>query len=1153
MSIILEDIPHKKWSVSYQSMTFEEYLHDLHVEEQIWLRPFSPSTVDFFFDKDFQRRMATETPLNHLMAIPQTLFVLRMSIGWEKSRSNVPLQLLSYYYSTFDSEPVQYNSRTPLFTQDSCYNQRVITLFNAAVNFETFVRPNFVSMPTFLETLLYHLDWPFKNPVTLKYCCNIARQSMFSNTRNGKIIRYSVSGEFPNVEFVDFIVDDIQPHENDNMYYKYMESRTNDQGVGAITESIRLIDGLGLRRLSSLASYLIGADFNYRSKMQAMWFMSIDGWTGYSGGFAAYAFKHQAEIDPDLASITNPPYQDYVHEEWYNLTVDAARMGKIMSFEDLWALALTSMTSRSAGEAALRKQDVYVKLRRTDVSGIRGLFVYRRGKFVSARGQRGEKWIKLNLTSKRDYMMLFGEDIFGTEELSRKYTHEDPGLIGERRVPVKANRAIYMAILSKYIAQMPVRHYVDFFQISVSEQYKNIGTSNDFTVGKEVGVVFLDHFPSFVGTTLYDILIDGADYTAFDSHQREENSRKYAREGIVDGLRATGLHDTPYGDQEKKLGFDTLEEWIEVMWGDGITRNAHFLAKTGDTKFDIVLDILQSGEYLTLNYNNCTNRALFKYFLDVYEKKYGIDSRFQLLKRLFQGDDALGFWRFPDDVKTQEDEIRALRHMIDLFVDTGRINGFDLNVLKTSVRRYRSEYLKKNVFYGAYMPLWLIQIFCSEKLNRDFPIQQIISYASTLNVAVGRGFPHILARSLLLFTWNFRRSLRADTRDESIMYYLPHGCLFLPKSLGGCGVHPNTIIGANMDMVIAHQAYSDEYLMNLISHAYYILDSPTISTREHLANSLVKDTGVYPRNPFGKGKLYANSVKQTKYSQKLKLAAESARHLIDSGLRGAIPKRLDIRMMDDIIVKSALLDNTSMRQLAPIEKVRKVHDYIERDRSGMVKSFDHKYNWLRNINFVRSGDVISANHGMVHWYLDEVAYNILDRFGLSRGDRLRFSPSQLLNILRNDSKFPRYINESDIMNILSDERLLVSPTALVDVLIIIGASPSNAQRVVESITTSTERFAIIEAASSLSLMDSFVSAIDMTRENLSKWVDVVTGDSVIDDLIRYLGMGYIIASGDISPIVCIMDDRAIMEIRSDIMGTSEYHNSEFIETVRYGE
>jgi hypothetical protein len=447
--------------------------------------------------------------------------------------------------------------------------------------------------------------------------------------------------------------------------------------------------------------------------------------------------------------------------------------------------------------------------------------------------------------------------------------------------------------------------------------------------------------------------------------------------------------------------------------------------------------------------------------------------------------------------------------MIDVFVSTGERQGFDLNALKTTVRLFRAEYLKKEEIYGYSIPLQHVSMFGSENEKQFFPIDLMISYASTLNVKVSRGMDPGLATRLVMATWNVKRAVRIDG-DVSVNFYLPFCSIMVPKSSNGAGLMPWNIIGANVDLACMFIANYYGFLP-YIEAAYSLLSVDSTLTRSLIASRLVDENEsdlVSPVNPFGKGIRYAREVKNSVYSNKLANASVALNWLRERGFGGIVPDNLNILNMEFTIAKSSILDNSTIRSLVPIEKARRGRLMIQRAALGTEKQID-RYEWVRVLAQQRiyEGEVdVVSNHSLPFWYYNDELKNVIDSIGVGFTDRFRFSSSNILNSLRRDPRFPRYINEDVIVNLLSDERLLTDLNIMYYTLIAIGGRPDIVESIVNRVRSSLERYSLMDSGSGISLRDQSLSMLNVSTDTILRFCDISTGKPSFDTLIAYLMM-----------------------------------------------
>jgi hypothetical protein len=306
-------------------------------------------------------------------------------------------------------------------------------------------------------------------------------------------------------------------------------------------------------------------------------------------------------------------------------------------------------------------------------------------------------------------------------------TAEQPGSIFFREVVSRAKRAVFAVPLGYYILE------AIFAPAILNLQAKTV----HFTLAKEAGRTLADHKFGIAASADPNILILLKDFSQFDSSQGWENVRKYALAGFKRGLRLSGF-EGPFGPYK-----EGLSEIIDLIWSK--TKAAVFA--TGDNK--IVTDMLNSGEFMTIIFNNVTNACNEEETVSrlMNDEQLGpLMNRMKNLHTFFMGDDSVSLWRTPYELGHKE--ISALAFKIE---EVAKGNGLDLNAYKTSLRYFYYEYLKKTAIYGWILPRVLqIQIIGSESSNFDVPVpEQVSGYSNLVSEYVSRGGTHSICYKFL--------------------------------------------------------------------------------------------------------------------------------------------------------------------------------------------------------------------------------------------------------------------------------------------------------------------------------------------------------------------------------------------------------------------
>jgi RNA-directed RNA polymerase len=185
--------------------------------------------------------------------------------------------------------------------------------------------------------------------------------------------------------------------------------------------------------------------------------------------------------------------------------------------------------------------------------------------------------------------------------------------------------------------------------------------------------------------------------------------RQYALEGLKRGLEANGI--------TAKFGpWPSVYDAYSTIW----VRLQEAVFQSGDEK--LVTDIVNSGEYFTILANNFTNKANLDAIIsrlatstpEILKKMHALDIK-------FMGDDSEQIYSTTTKLNPQE-----LNKILDNVVDVARLNGLDLNKLKTAMRYYYYEYLKKRAEYGWIVPrIFQLQTMASERVNFRLEFQSV--------------------------------------------------------------------------------------------------------------------------------------------------------------------------------------------------------------------------------------------------------------------------------------------------------------------------------------------------------------------------------------------------------------------------------------------
>jgi len=507
--------------------------------------------------------------------------------------------------------------------------------------------------------------------------------------------------------------------------------------------------GAKLPLIAKLFKSLVTAEVNEDNLRPMNWLVFVEAYSGFmrSNDF----LSHMKQVEAGDGPI-DPPFTPFLKQVWEEAL--EACYDRLISLDyPTYLEKLTAkMTSKSAGGD---KVTIDFKWKGEDMS--------------------------LKFTSKIMVWFVKCSKWLEKDEVMKQLTSEVPGLIFSRNVPARDTRAIFAIPGPMYACETWLG--------SVLLDY--LSDCPEFTLAKESNSFIANHAFGLKATGRDDNLIVLTDFSAFDATQKWNNVRKALVEQLRDWAKRKNFG---------RFGFwESAPEMICTIWEK--TRNAVFK----ELDVEIILDMLFSGENMTISINCLTNKAFFKYFLNKFSSDIigaTIMHKLSLVGGHYEimGDDFYAIFKMLQNLTADE-----IKYFSEFLSKCAEECGLKINAVKTMISKHQYEYLKKRAVYGYIIPrLSQIQILCSERVNYLPPAnQQLTGYLQLLGEYVSRGGSVKLANALAVFTWNVKRGVK--TKDKGVIKWvkLPFSVIHLPPSLGGCGFLFNTWIGSNKDALVA--------------------------------------------------------------------------------------------------------------------------------------------------------------------------------------------------------------------------------------------------------------------------------------------------------------------------------------------------------------
>jgi len=1000
----------------------------------------------------WRKRAANETEINNFTAFPQTLAAVVGALG-SKAQDNIPLRMLKHYLETEGySQFVEVTKvGVSILGDDLMVATRCLTLLNLALQFAFF--SDHLGKEVYIEIAKYLFTDPHTNTNKLKSMIAQHKRAVFCKTTKGLYPRWDAFSFSPNDSLLDYTDSNVPPTLNDLVFFAYINDTLKDE-ADKMREA-------GLNQLASSYKSLFDAEISGYNLRKVVGLNALIASTGYTRSFIPTSAPKQ--VDSGVEAPKEPGFKDTLYQSWYRLVCwacDEVKTG-VIDYNEFVRLIPNYLTSRSAG-------------------GEKITLVY----YIDERRivQRG--------TSKTELFMHDAVKPLLRESVENAYSIDLPGQVGVRFVVAgKPARMIIMRKLSSYLHEIPYLRMVNDYQMYGPH-------AHEYTVGKETGNIFQDHAPSFAASSNPDVLSLADDFGTFDVTQKEANVRRWARKAIIDGLNSRGKNEQ-FGP------WKNLAELLNVIWGKGSTYDAYFEVKFGaDKEFTqtLILDMLMSGELLTLMFNNETNRANSLYTEEKL-KEEGLDKNFKVLSNAYQGDDAIKYIQIVDH---KEYNLETHKHYIETKVKAAESNGLIMSAQKSSWMNTGAEYLKKEARFGYMLPLLHMQPISAERQPAVmYPTDLFISIGSLYAAYVARGGCHDIMFRLLLYICNFRRGVKM-TRSFNISghgyFYLPYVSIFTPIELGGGGQLPYTMMGANKDALIAYHAINDPDYMDLINTFVAINDYKKSDTRKKMVRAIFKgDVYHIVKDSKDKNKEEKwvpdglRALRENMLPDRLQSAKKALSRLTRLG---APPlNNLYYGAMPEATIENMVYNSPNVQYIEKLEQTQS--GGILYKRAISLKDIPNvifaKFNYLRFIK-IKEGSVLNNWHNHTIsplGALDPELMSMILAYGVGSFKSVYdINPNTLLSALQRDKYFRRDLRPEQIFAYLCHPNVIRSTERITQALLAMGAEAAIAASIAAQFDSATRAFTFRQNALSFSLYDQLIPLFSLDYENHLRVVKV---------------------------------------------------------------
>jgi hypothetical protein len=1027
--------------IEFKGIKEVEFVYTSYVTfdiEDRYIHPYDVTDEKFpseYIDMVLEEASELGDPGNAL-SFGNTLFCLRCSDP-ERYLSNPILSRLKYYVRKVGGDYKMDHFRYVPKPVDTMFPYRVQTGINFAISLTDMIYSydwcgsrlgsfelQRLLVEVYIEVFEFIFNDPMYNTALFKKATSIFLQSAFAGTRRGKTLRWEIDrdprdgGQIRLTGCREVEIDSLSPD------FIYLRRATIKEAISSSTTQLK---ELGLVYTLELLSSLLTAEFtefNARTVMLVEHLQSLSGFTR-----TIPTLSHKDQVESGGEPVENPPYAPYLRNIWRDFWDFAFEQGGKVLMDDVEYKAQIPFmqTSRSAGG---RDYSIPFEIK-----------------------SEGEIH-RYNASTKALHFLMNPEGSLDPVALLEGYTEEHPGVVATRDVTGgKKARAVMMQKHPRYNAEIPIAVPLAEYQIRTKDdqghELMGIGNANDFHVGYDIGVTTFDHAWGLYASSDPKILIVDKDGSAFDAHQPYVSMRRIALSASLDAINEKGI-DPLYSDWGMHLS-----ELLQAVWGDRNVYNAVYISTSTTRREILVVDMLGSGELMTLSINNMTNIALSDALIKVIEnalREEGKEFYFEVIKRRKMGDDSEEY--VITDLTTPED----LEWIANMAEKVYKDNGHDLNIIKTSTRFMRGEFIKRTFVYGYEIPRHHLQYMGAERREKySDTMEWLRSTRSKFSLMMSRGSSPVFLRKFFLFIFLIRAQERSSyfpkvdrvkkgkkkkrpKRIVDIVYYPPIG-LFTPVSLGGVGCTLNNSSGTSTDMFCAYQAIHNDTLLKAVNRFANLLvytKSDIVSVLTSTAvNEGVYIDGIQTAIP---GLDYIRTNVRNVFPQRLLNSRLAANRLRKSGVK-IVPRDMLFENIHEAIVQRELKNARQSRQIAFDYDQRLKTRALSKNRIAETDLLGRDYGWLRLVNFeIEEYKAEEYPHPFI------CCHNNVMAAYRSVGVRLdrtvnSFLGYRLTALLRSyDRYFPRHHDPTRLLSILTSNEC-EDIEVLTDVLMALGMRP----------------------------------------------------------------------------------------------------------------
>lgn len=1074
----------------------------------IWLSPIREDETTELDWKNATRRARDELKICGLANISETLFLVCNAIcyqlGSKALYNNIYLRHLKYYLSLYKGEMFrEVGDSMERIKFDLMGSRRVLLCINAA----RYSAWSCMEEKCLYEQFLFLFKDPYVNTVHLKVSTAVHRVSLGSNVVNGKAFQWKhVSLDSEECSLSKFDLVDI-PKWEDRIHYAYVK--------GKLDEEQDSMKKLGLNYTRELLHQVV-VKFNFDIHERYLnWLVGFTGPTGFCRSNKNMSHYEQVTSadDNEFSSTESllPAKLRDIYQVWFEKGIKEGYID--LSEEYVLRNQIKVLTNKSAGNG-MKKASFLTRI------------------------DEGQTEIKV-VTNSKVFLFWLRPDAFYGKNVFIGSSENDPWIGGNRDVTGgKPSRMISANPGFNILGEWPYWSALARMQMSKKDTGYKVGTfgnSSNFVLGSEQGNVFKDHWRTIYSTGALNekIISMGADFTKFDAASKRLNTREPYMHGMLNGFISSGLVSREGLVREIEQEH-TFYEFLEAIEGDGIKGEKfmgfdnvweHFkkveqlmvnvYMNFGELGIHIV-DGIMSGELKTINYHNFTNLANFETIYESFLEVKDLFNSFNFLHIQFHGDDNLSFWSTNGNY-----DLDGHAGLIKLYADISKKNGFDVNIYKTLFRFRMTEFLKKFCFYGGVISLLstLQETNSEKKMNTTDIIGKMLAVKGFMGKMVSRGADTNYCDGFLISMFIHERARKVNNvlkrdiiynEDRTIVYHIPACVMIMPISMGGCGIYPGLELMPNQDLLLMRRIVKSESLRYKCSIGAELMSKAKSEVKKTIIDNILSGK-IYTKNEFGKAEYIKHKKRYQRYMNKyvmkkerLQIAQEKNESLLKLGIDvgdlyyGETPIRLEKRILDSNPALNDILRMNLQRKYAKMMKYSIELSEKWSDEEYVVHSSISKASWLGLISVSYKDEMKFRIQKSPYYALDEKIQNVIKLVGINTEHQALQDPGfQIDEILSRDKFFPRDIQATSVLELLSRPVIYSDEQILVDVIQTLGGSLSTGEQIAAVLgKLSIADLSMREAFSTFSWGDDIIPILDYSnfRSNHCKVLSTLSVD-----------------------------------------------------------